>query len=76
MTLHPQALRSRDEAKVMSGGILFEEVEDNFELKTVPGMFVLGEALNITGQTGGFNLQRCWTSAFHCGKALQKRRRK
>ncbi len=71
MTLHPQALRSRDEAKVMSWGILFEEVKENFELKKVPGMFVLGEALNITGETGGFNLQRCWTSAFCCGKALR-----
>ncbi|PZM87587.1 MAG: hypothetical protein DLD55_00585 [candidate division SR1 bacterium] len=72
MTLHPQALRSRDEAKVMSGGILFEEVKENFELKKIPGMFVLGEALNITGETGGFNLQRCWTSAFCCGKALRE----
>lgn len=71
MTLHPQALRSRDEAKVMSWGILFEEVKENFELKKVPWMFVLGEALNITGKTGGFNLQRCWTSAFCCGKALK-----
>ncbi|MCR5412186.1 MAG: NAD(P)/FAD-dependent oxidoreductase [Patescibacteria group bacterium] len=26
----------------------------------------MGEAVNITGETGGFNLQRCWTSAKCC----------
>ncbi len=66
MTLTPKSLRSRDEAKVMSGGILFEEINEHFELKKVPWIFVLGEALNITGETWGFNLQWCRTSAFLC----------
>ena len=33
LTLRPTNLRNRDEAKVMSGGILFEEVNDPFEVK-------------------------------------------
>ena len=36
LTLRPTSLRIRDEAKVMSGGILFEEVNDHFEVKKMP----------------------------------------
>lgn len=71
MTLTFSGLRSRNEAKVMSGGILLDEVNDTFELKKVPWMFLLGEALNITGETWGFNLQRCRTSAFCCGNSIK-----
>ena len=71
LTLRPTNLRSRDEAKVMSGGILFEEVNDHFEVKKMPWAFVLGEALNITGETWGFNLQWCWTSAFCCSDYMK-----
>lgn len=51
MTLTPTSLRSRDECKVMSGGLCFEELDEYFELKKLPGIYVLGEAINITGKT-------------------------
>ncbi len=70
LTLYPQQLRSRDEAKVMSGGICFATVDEHFEVRSIQGLYLLGEALNITGETGGFNLQRCRTSAFHCAKRI------
>ena len=72
MTLTPIALRSWDEAKVMSWGLLMEEVNENFELKKLPWVYLLWEALNITGKTGWYNLQWCWTSAFCCAKAMGK----
>lgn len=70
LTLHPTWLRPRDEAKAMSWGILMDEINQHFEVKKIPGMFILGEALNIIGETGGFNLQRCRTSAYHCANYL------
>lgn len=51
MTLTPIRLGSREKAKVMSGGILFEEVDEHLELKKLPRVFVIGESLNITGET-------------------------
>lgn len=70
LTATPIELRSRDEAKVMSGGLCFEEVDENFELKKLPGIYALWEALNITGKTWGYNLQRCRSSSYICAQWL------
>lgn len=51
LTLTPESLRSYDESKVMSGGLEFAELGDDFQLYKLPGCYVLGEALNITGKT-------------------------
>lgn len=51
LTLTPTGLRSYDESKVMSGGLNFEELDENFQLKKLPNAYVLGEAINITGKT-------------------------
>ncbi|MBF0981138.1 aminoacetone oxidase family FAD-binding enzyme [Candidatus Gracilibacteria bacterium] len=72
LTLTPTSLRSYDESKVMSGGLNFAEIGDDFQLHKLPGCYVLGEALNITGKTGGYNLQRCRSSAFVCAKSLKE----
>ncbi|MDR3168464.1 MAG: NAD(P)/FAD-dependent oxidoreductase [Candidatus Peribacteria bacterium] len=32
---------------------------------------MIGECLDCTGKTGGFNLQRCWASGAICGKSYQ-----
>jgi predicted flavoprotein YhiN len=61
--------RSFAEAKVCGGGIATSCLKENFEVKTVPGLFIIGECLDCTGKTGGFNLQRCWTSGAICGKS-------
>jgi len=39
------------------------------ESKQVPGLFFVGEALNVDGVTGGFNFQHCWTSGYVAGVA-------
>ena len=70
LSLTPQLLKDRETAKVMAWWVLFDEVNESFELKKAPGIFVLGEALNVTWETWGYNLQWCWTSAYHCAKAL------
>ena len=72
MTLTPISLRPYDESKVMSWGLNFAEVGDDFQLHKLPGCYVLGEALNITGKTWGYNLQRCRSSAFVCAKSLKE----
>lgn len=62
-------VRGFDEAKVCGGGILLENLDENFQVKPIPGMYIIGECLNVTGKTWWFNLQRCWTSGYCCATA-------
>lgn len=64
-------LRSREEAKIMVGGIHMKEINPNMESKKVAWLYFIGEALDITGKTWGYNLQRCRTSAFACAKSFK-----
>ncbi len=61
-------LRSREEAKVMVGGIHMKEINPNMESKKTAWLYFIGEALDITGKTWGYNLQRCRTSALACAQ--------
>lgn len=63
-------LRDWEEAKVMTGGIHMKEINPTMESKKIPHLYFIGEALDITGKTWGYNLQRCWTSAFACAKNI------
>lgn len=50
---------------VTSGGIPLNEVNpDTLESKKIPGLYFVGEVLNIDGITGGFNFQAAWTNGW------------
>lgn len=52
-------------AMATSGGVSLEEVsQKTFESKKHPGLFIIGEALDIDGDTGGYNLQFAFSSGF------------
>ena len=36
----------------------------NMEYKTIPGLFVVGEMINVDGITGGFNFQNAWSTGY------------
>jgi len=38
----------------------------------VPGLFFVGEVVDVTGQLGGYNFQWAWSSAFAAAAALSK----
>lgn len=58
-------------AEVTLGGINTDEVSSKtFELKRVPGLYVIGEALDVTGWLGGYNFQWAWASGWCCGESL------
>jgi len=40
------------------------------ESRTVPGLFFIGEAVDVTGWLGGFNFQWAWASGVAAGRAL------
>ncbi len=63
-----KALRSIQEAKVSVWWILLKDLDQSFQSKIIPWLYFLGETLDITWKTWGFNLQWAWTSAYVCAK--------
>lgn len=56
---------------VTAGGVDLKSVNfKTMESKTHPGIYFVGEVLNIDGVTGGFNFQSCWTTAFLAAQAI------
>jgi predicted Rossmann fold flavoprotein len=50
---------------VTCGGVDLQEVNlETMESKLITGLFFAGEVLNIDGETGGFNFQAAWSTAF------------
>lgn len=58
---------------VTAGGVSLEEVDlRNMEMKHLEGIYVIGEALDIDGVTGGYNLQMCWSTACAAADEIRK----
>lgn len=50
---------------VTCGGVDLKEINtDTMESKKLPGIYFAGEVLNIDGETGGFNFQSAWSTAY------------
>lgn len=56
-----------DKAQVTCGGVLMEEVNENFEVKKIKGLYITGELLDVDAICGGYNLQWAWTSGYIAG---------
>lgn len=52
-----------DKAQVSSGGFRLKKLNGNMQVSDIPGLYVIGEAVNCNGICGGYNLQWAWTSA-------------
>lgn len=57
-----------DKAQVSSGGIKLSCVDENMQYKGQKGLYITGEALNVDGRCGGYNLQWAWSSAAAAAK--------
>ena len=62
-----------DKAYVTRGGVVLSEVDrKTMQSKLVPGLYILGEALDIDGISGGYNLQACMSEAYLAAKNILK----
>lgn len=52
-----------EKAQVSSGGFKLSKLDDNMQVKGCPGLYIIGESVNVNGICGGYNLQWAWTSA-------------
>lgn len=58
---------------VTAGGVSTAEIDmKTQQSRHVPGLYFVGEILNIDGVTGGFNFQHAWTSAYLCAEHLNE----
>ena len=42
--------------------------------KTIPGLYTIGEAIDVTGWLGGYNFQWAWASGVAAGQAIAQSR--
>ena len=68
---HPVGTEGFEKAEVTAGGVNTDDLNARtMEARAVPGLFFIGEAVDVTGHLGGFNFQWAWASAVACGRAL------
>jgi predicted Rossmann fold flavoprotein len=60
-----------DKAEVTAGGVDTADLSSRtLEARTVPGLFFIGECVDVTGHLGGYNFQWAWASGFAAGQAV------
>lgn len=69
--LHLTATANIDRAISSAGGIAFDELTENFELKKMPNTYAIGEMLDWEAPTGGYLLQASFSMAVWVGMSLE-----
>ena len=70
-TVTPSGTEGYEKAEVTAGGVDTRELSSKtMESRKVPGLFFIGEVLDVTGHLGGFNFQWAWASAVAAGRSL------
>ena len=67
-TLIPAGTEGYRTAEVTRGGVSTEKISSKtMEVKDQPGLYFVGEVLDVTGHLGGFNFQWAWSSGYAAG---------
>jgi len=67
----PAGTEGYEKAEVTAGGVDTDELSaKSMESRKVPGLFFIGEVVDVTGHLGGFNFQWAWASGFCAGQAV------
>src|SRR5208282_2256602 len=67
----PAGTEGYGKAEVTAGGVDTGELSaKTMESRKVPGLYFIGEVVDVTGQLGGFNFQWAWASGFCAGQAV------
>jgi predicted Rossmann fold flavoprotein len=70
-SLTPTDTEGYAKAEVTAGGIDTDELSaKTMESQKIPGLFFIGEVVDVTGHLGGFNFQWAWASGAAAGRAL------
>ncbi|HZQ94264.1 MAG TPA: NAD(P)/FAD-dependent oxidoreductase [Candidatus Sulfotelmatobacter sp.] len=70
-TVMPAGTEGFEKAEVTAGGVDTGELSaKTMECRKVPGLFFIGEVVDVTGQLGGYNFQWAWASGAAAGRAV------
>ncbi|MGA7906294.1 MAG: NAD(P)/FAD-dependent oxidoreductase [Candidatus Sulfotelmatobacter sp.] len=70
-TVTPAGTEGYEKAEVTAGGVDTDELSaKTMESRKVPGLFFIGEVVDVTGHLGGFNFQWAWASGAAAGRAV------
>ena len=71
MRIIPAGTEGFKKAEVTAGGVAATELSSQtMEAKRVPGLYFIGEVIDVTGQLGGYNFQWAWASAYAAGQVV------
>ena len=60
-----------DSCQVCNGGVVLNEIDpQTMESKKIPGLYIVGELLDMNGNCGGYNLTTCWISGILAGRNI------
>ena len=69
MQLTPAGTEGFKKAEVTAGGVATTELSSRtMEARRLPGLYFIGEVVDVTGQLGGHNFQWAWASAYAAGQ--------
>ena len=69
--LTPTGTEGYKKAEVTLGGVDTRALsQQSMESTTQPGLYFIGEVMDVTGWLGGYNFQWAWASAAACAQAL------
>jgi predicted Rossmann fold flavoprotein len=69
--LTPDGTEGYKKAEVTRGGVATDELDSRtMQSKRQPGLYFVGEVVDITGWLGGYNFQWAWSSGTVCGRAI------
>lgn len=69
--VHPTGTEGFAKAEVTAGGIDTDALSSKtMQARAVPGLYAIGEAVDVTGWLGGYNFQWAWASGWAAGQAL------
>jgi uncharacterized flavoprotein (TIGR03862 family) len=70
VTVRLTGMQGLERAISSAGGVSFEAVTPDFELKALPGVYCVGEMLDWEAPTGGYLLQACFSTAVAAARAI------
>lgn len=69
-SIRPTGSEGYRTAEVTLGGVATDQLDQQtLEARSVPGLYVIGEAVDVTGWLGGYNFQWAWSSGWAAGQA-------
>ena len=67
----PAGTEGYEKAEVTAGGVDTAELSSQtMEARRVPGLYFIGEVVDVTGHLGGFNFQWAWASGWAAGQVV------